>query len=109
MVVAKRTPKLLHNPTCTEQFLGASSNLNCGMWFRGTEIWMGNCCYYQLKAWTIVKCGLHELKFGVGTIIGFFRASFGSVGGVGSGGIFIPMLTPIIGFDTKSATAISKC
>ncbi|KAK4493389.1 hypothetical protein RD792_017713 [Penstemon davidsonii] len=35
--------------------------------------------------------------------------SFGSVGGVGGGGIFVPMLTLIIGFDPKSATAISKC
>jgi uncharacterized membrane protein YfcA len=33
----------------------------------------------------------------------------GSVGGVGGGGIFVPMLTLIIGFDPKSSTAISKC
>ncbi|KAK1367744.1 Transmembrane protein TauE like protein [Heracleum sosnowskyi] len=45
----------------------------------------------------------------VASIIGFFGASFGSVGGVGGGGIFIPMLTLIVGFDPKSATAISKC
>ncbi|CAN6195644.1 unnamed protein product [Urochloa humidicola] len=45
----------------------------------------------------------------LGTLIGFFGASFGSVGGVGGGGIFVPMLTLIIGFDPKSATAISKC
>jgi len=45
----------------------------------------------------------------VGTIIGFFGAAFGSVGGVGGGGIFVPMLTLIIGFDAKSSTAISKC
>lgn len=54
-----------------------------------------------------------ELKFGwkivVGSIIGFFGAAFGSVGGVGGGGIFVPMLTLIIGFDAKSSTAISKC
>ncbi|KAM7493249.1 hypothetical protein LguiB_027858 [Lonicera macranthoides] len=54
-----------------------------------------------------------ELKFGwkviVGSIIGFLGAAFGSVGGVGGGGIFVPMLTLIIGFDAKSATAISKC
>ncbi|BAT05280.1 Os08g0389700 [Oryza sativa Japonica Group] len=35
-------------------------------------------------------------------------AAFGSVGGVGGGGIFVPMLTLIIGFDAKSSTAISK-
>lgn len=45
----------------------------------------------------------------MGTIIGFFGAAFGSVGGVGGGGIFVPMLSLIIGFDPKSATAISKC
>jgi uncharacterized membrane protein YfcA len=53
------------------------------------------------------------MKFGwriiVGTIIGFLGSSFGTVGGVGGGGIFVPMLTLIIGFDAKSATAISKC
>ncbi|KAH6782160.1 Sulfite exporter TauE/SafE family protein [Perilla frutescens var. hirtella] len=45
----------------------------------------------------------------VGTVIGFFGAALGSVGGVGGGGIFVPMLTLIIGFDPKSSTAISKC
>jgi hypothetical protein len=48
-------------------------------------------------------------KIVVGTLIGFFGAAFGSVGGVGGGGIFVPMLTLIIGFDQKSSTAISKC
>ncbi|CAL1373488.1 unnamed protein product [Linum trigynum] len=54
-----------------------------------------------------------ELAFGwrvvAGTAIGFLGAAFGSVGGVGGGGIFVPMLTLIIGFDPKSSTAISKC
>ena len=45
----------------------------------------------------------------LGSLIGFFGASFGSVGGVGGGGIFVPMLTLIIGFDPKSSTAMSKC
>ncbi|KAF3450746.1 hypothetical protein FNV43_RR06835 [Rhamnella rubrinervis] len=53
-----------------------------------------------------------DIKFGwrivVGTIIGFLGAAFGSVGGVGGGGIFVPMLTLIIGFDEKSSTALSK-
>lgn len=48
-------------------------------------------------------------KIVLGSIIGFFGAACGSVGGVGGGGIFVPMLTLIIGFDTKSATAMSKC
>ncbi|XP_031106412.1 sulfite exporter TauE/SafE family protein 3-like [Ipomoea triloba] len=54
-----------------------------------------------------------DLEFGwrivLGSVIGFFGAAFGSVGGVGGGGIFVPMLTLIIGFDAKSSTAISKC
>lgn len=54
-----------------------------------------------------------DLKFGweivVGTFVGFCGAAFGSVGGVGGGGIFVPMLSLIVGFDPKSATAISKC
>lgn len=53
------------------------------------------------------------MRFGweivVGSFIGFLGAAFGSVGGVGGGGIFVPMLTLIIGFDPKSSTAISKC
>ncbi|XP_039053741.1 sulfite exporter TauE/SafE family protein 3-like isoform X1 [Hibiscus syriacus] len=48
-------------------------------------------------------------KIVVGSILGFLGAAFGSVGGVGGGGIFVPMLTLIIGFDPKSSTAISKC
>lgn len=45
----------------------------------------------------------------LGSLIGFFGAACGSVGGVGGGGIFVPMLALIIGFDPKSSTAISKC
>ncbi|XP_059667509.1 sulfite exporter TauE/SafE family protein 4-like [Cornus florida] len=54
-----------------------------------------------------------DLKFSwrivVATLIGFFGSAFGTVGGVGGGGIFVPMLTLIVGFDTKSAAALSKC
>ncbi|GAB2293535.1 hypothetical protein Dimus_027742 [Dionaea muscipula] len=54
-----------------------------------------------------------EMTFGwkivVGTVIGFLGAAFGSVGGVGGGGIFVPMLNLIVGFDAKSSTAMSKC
>ncbi|OAY54287.1 sulfite exporter TauE/SafE family protein 3 [Manihot esculenta] len=67
--------------------------------------------------WQPNESGYHhvwpEMKFGwqivLGTIVGFLGAAFGSVGGVGGGGIFVPMLSLIIGFDPKSATAISKC
>ena len=48
-------------------------------------------------------------KIVVGSILGFLGAGFGSVGGVGGGGIFVPMLALIVGFDPKSSTAISKC
>lgn len=48
-------------------------------------------------------------KIVVGSFVGFLGAAFGSVGGVGGGGIYVPMLTLIIGFDPKSSTAISKC
>lgn len=54
-----------------------------------------------------------ELKFSwrivLATIIGFLGSACGTVGGVGGGGIFVPMLTLVVGFDTKSAAAISKC
>jgi len=45
----------------------------------------------------------------LGTFIGFCGAAFGSVGGIGGGGIFVSMISLIIGFDPKSSTAISKC
>ncbi|KAL1830599.1 hypothetical protein ACET3Z_000250 [Daucus carota] len=68
-------------------------------------LWQSNQSGYQ-HVWP-------ELEFNwqivVASIIGFCGAAFGSVGGVGGGGIFVPMLTLIIGFDPKSATAISKC
>ncbi|XP_022751789.1 sulfite exporter TauE/SafE family protein 3-like [Durio zibethinus] len=67
--------------------------------------------------WQSNQSGYHhvwpEMEFSwqivLGSIIGFFGAAFGSVGGVGGGGIFVPMLSLVIGFDPKSATAISKC
>ncbi|KAG9456785.1 hypothetical protein H6P81_001293 [Aristolochia fimbriata] len=43
------------------------------------------------------------------TLIGFLGSALGTVGGVGGGGIFVPMLNLIVGFDTKSAAALSKC
>ncbi|GJN23466.1 hypothetical protein PR202_gb11116 [Eleusine coracana subsp. coracana] len=45
----------------------------------------------------------------VATIVGFLGSAFGTVGGVGGGGIFVPMLNLVVGFDTKSAAALSKC
>jgi len=58
-------------------------------------------------------CCVQSMKFGwriiVGSLVAFLGSAFGTVGGVGGGGIFVPMLTLIVGFDQKSATAISKC
>ncbi|GAU15995.1 hypothetical protein TSUD_338660 [Trifolium subterraneum] len=67
----------------------------------------------QLHAGSITDKTWPELKpswrLGLATLIGFLGSAFGTVGGVGGGGIFVPMLTLIIGFDTKSAAALSKC
>ncbi|KAI3454061.1 hypothetical protein Pfo_010724 [Paulownia fortunei] len=69
------------------------------------SIWQANKIGYQ-HVWPDLKFSWQII---FGSIVGFFGAAFGSVGGVGGGGIFVPMLTLIIGFDPKSATAISKC
>ncbi|TXG62041.1 hypothetical protein EZV62_013404 [Acer yangbiense] len=60
------------------------------------------------RAKLLISCGnlVSLVTQMFGHIIGFFGAAFGSVGG---GGIFVPMLSLIIGFDAKSSTAISKC
>jgi len=66
-----------------------------------------------VKCFSFFLCCVQSMKFGwriiVGSIVGFLGSAFGTVGGVGGGGIFVPMLTLIVGFDQKSATAISKC
>ncbi|KAK9231994.1 hypothetical protein WN943_022235 [Citrus x changshan-huyou] len=53
-----------------------------------------------------------DIKFGwkivVGAIIGFFGAACWSVGGDGGGGIFLPMLNLIVGFDAKSSVALAR-
>ncbi|KAK3212936.1 hypothetical protein Dsin_017642 [Dipteronia sinensis] len=68
-------------------------------------LWQPNQSGYQ-HVWPEMEFGWRII---LGTIIGFLGAAFGSVGGVGGGGIFVPMLSLIIGFDPKSGTAISKC
>ncbi|KAH0700269.1 hypothetical protein KY285_014519 [Solanum tuberosum] len=67
-------------------------------------LWSGKSSYEHV--WPEMEFGWRVI---VGSIVGFFGAALGSVGGVGGGGIFVPMLTLIIGFDPKSSTAISKC
>lgn len=59
-----------------------------------------------MHVWPEMKVGWRII---VGSIIGFLGAALGSVGGVGGGGIYVPMLTLIVGFDAKSSTALSKC
>lgn len=58
------------------------------------------------KVWPKLEMGW---RIAVATVIGFLGSAFGTVGGVGGGGIFVPMLTLVVGFDTKSAAALSKC
>ncbi|XVF76307.1 hypothetical protein PTKIN_Ptkin13bG0255900 [Pterospermum kingtungense] len=58
------------------------------------------------KVWPELKL---NWRLVLATVIGFLGSACGTVGGVGGGGIFVPMLTLIVGFDTKSAAAISKC
>ncbi|XP_048504104.1 sulfite exporter TauE/SafE family protein 4 isoform X3 [Beta vulgaris subsp. vulgaris] len=58
------------------------------------------------KVWPKLEFGW---RIAVASLIGFLGSAFGTVGGVGGGGIFVPMLTLIVGFDTKSAAALSKC
>ncbi|KAG6528357.1 sulfite exporter TauE/SafE family protein 3-like [Zingiber officinale] len=68
-------------------------------------LWQSDGSSYQ-HVWPPMELGWQIV---VGTLIGFLGSAFGSVGGVGGGGIYVPMLTLIIGFDPKSSTAISKC
>ncbi|KAF7804361.1 sulfite exporter TauE/SafE family protein 4-like [Senna tora] len=58
------------------------------------------------RVWPELKV---DWRLVVATVIGFLGSACGTVGGVGGGGIFVPMLTLVVGFDTKSAAAISKC
>ncbi|VAI82857.1 unnamed protein product [Triticum turgidum subsp. durum] len=69
------------------------------------SLWQSDGTTYH-HVWPPMKFGW---KIVLGSFIGFFGAAFGSIGGVGGGGIFVPMLTLIIGFDPKSSAAMSKC
>ncbi|XP_024529583.1 sulfite exporter TauE/SafE family protein 3 [Selaginella moellendorffii] len=57
--------------------------------------------------------GVVELELGwrlaAATLLAVLGASLGSVGGVGGGGIFVPTLMLVCGFDAKTAPALSKC
>ncbi|KAI4976941.1 hypothetical protein ZWY2020_050548 [Hordeum vulgare] len=69
------------------------------------SLWQSDGTSYH-HVWPPLKLGW---KIVLGSFIGFFGAAFGSIGGVGGGGVFVPMLTLIIGFDPKSSAAMSKC
>ncbi|XP_057427129.1 sulfite exporter TauE/SafE family protein 4-like [Lotus japonicus] len=58
------------------------------------------------KVWPELK---PSWKLVLASVIGFLGSACGTVGGVGGGGIFVPMLNLVLGFDTKSAAALSKC
>lgn len=59
-----------------------------------------------LKVWPKLE---PSWRLVLATVIGFLGSACGTVGGVGGGGIFVPMLNLLLGFDTKSAAALSKC
>ncbi|XP_038985028.1 sulfite exporter TauE/SafE family protein 3-like [Phoenix dactylifera] len=103
MASAERGPKseASGDDVSVEEEMGASDYLLKAVNF----LWQPNESSYH-HVWPPMRFGW---KIIMGSIIGFFGAAFGSVGGVGGGGIFVPMLTLIIGFDPKSSTAISKC
>ncbi|WJX35760.1 hypothetical protein P8452_23710 [Trifolium repens] len=68
-------------------------------------LWLSDGSGYQ-HVWPKMEFGWQIV---LGTFVGFCGGAFGSVGGIGGGGIFVSMISLIIGFDPKSATAISKC
>ncbi|XP_045805070.1 sulfite exporter TauE/SafE family protein 3-like isoform X2 [Trifolium pratense] len=68
-------------------------------------LWLSDGSGYQ-HVWPKMEFGWQIV---LGSFIGFCGAAFGSVGGIGGGGIFVSMISLVIGFDPKSSTAISKC
>lgn len=48
-------------------------------------------------------------RVAIGSVFFFLGGSLGCAGGIGGGGIFVPILILVIGFDEKSSTALSKC
>ncbi|KAJ7958594.1 Sulfite exporter TauE/SafE family protein [Quillaja saponaria] len=87
------------------RFSGTERSENNFLFKAANFLWESTKSGYQ-HVWPDMELGWPII---VGSTIGFFGAAFGSVGGVGGGGIFVPMLSLIIGFDPKTATAISKC
>ncbi|KAI4316147.1 hypothetical protein L6164_024154 [Bauhinia variegata] len=100
-VSAERGLKLEEGPSLNESKKHESNFLHRALNF----LWQAGESGYQ-HVWPEMKFGWQII---LGSFIGFCGAAFGSVGGVGGGGIFVPMLSLIIGFDAKSSTAISKC
>ncbi|KAE8709186.1 Sulfite exporter TauE/SafE family protein, putative isoform 2 [Hibiscus syriacus] len=90
-------------PSSSHQDSSSSENNYVQKEFKYLELSNGKRYEHQ---WPRMRFGW---KVVVGSILGFLGVAFGSVGGVGGGGIFVPMLALIIRFDAKSSTAISKC
>uniref|UniRef100_A0A6V7QWN6 Sulfite exporter TauE/SafE family protein n=1 Tax=Ananas comosus var. bracteatus TaxID=296719 RepID=A0A6V7QWN6_ANACO len=61
------------------------------------------------RVWPVIKQVGGELAERGGDGGGVPGSAFGTVGGVGGGGVFVPLLNLVVGFDTKSAAALSKC
>ncbi|CAN6456459.1 unnamed protein product [Victoria cruziana] len=101
VLVAAERNLMLHDPKAAVVEETQPSELRKLLKF----LWQADASAYE-HTWPAMKFGWRII---LGSIIGFLGAAFGSVGGVGGGGIFVPMLTLIIGFDAKSSTAISKC
>ncbi|CAJ1972327.1 unnamed protein product [Sphenostylis stenocarpa] len=91
----RRFTKVENTPKFEGSFLGKATNF----------LWQPEESGYQ-HVWPDIEFGWRII---LGTLMGLFGAAFGSVGGVGGGGIFVPMLSLVIGFDPKSSTALSKC
>ncbi|KAH0449411.1 hypothetical protein IEQ34_020103 [Dendrobium chrysotoxum] len=90
-------------------FLSAASIVISVTFFLSSESSHGlrsNLSSHSPRVWPKLEV---NWRSALATIIGFLGSAFGTVGGVGGGGIFVPMLNLIVGFDTKSAAALSKC
>ncbi|KAK1317599.1 hypothetical protein QJS10_CPA05g01134 [Acorus calamus] len=100
--------RLLRSTGVTESRAGEESVTKDGYSFMTKLVdlpWQGKGSSHH-PVWPKMEFGWRVV---LGSAIGFLGAALGSVGGVGGGGIFVPMLTLIIGFDPKSSTAMSKC
>lgn len=63
----------------------------------------------------LVRCAVCLQPFGpnprviAASFISFVGAALANAGGVGGGGLFVPMFNLFLGYDAKTSTALSKC